>query len=410
MFSLEIMPFTRLILYASNMLRLQLLLQSFFSSLPRFSLAVLCASGLGGACHAGEVTLGHISSLTNPSSADNSKQLRAGIQLAFDASNAAGGVNGNTLKMVTKDDALDAKKMVEMTTEMIADPAVIGLVGFLNTGGLTALAATDFFGKNDIALVAPYQGNQNIVQATNVFPFRSGYNAEVTTIVKEAQATFKQNLAVVYYNIAFGPPVSKFAQEQAALSKMPLLAALEIDAKPGGDLAGSIARAIAELQRIKPEAILLVAAGKASYDFIAAVRKSNVSTAQLYGMSVIVPDALVAAVGEKAARGVVLSQATPYPFVATSRLVSEYHRALRELSPNQPRSFSHMEGFAVGKIAIAALKKAGNKPTRQSFINALNSLGTYDLGGPSVLYSSQAKRGWGGVELVIFGRDGKLIR
>ena len=382
----------------------------FLYSVSRCLVAISFAYVSVGVCSAGDVTLGHISSPSNAASANNAKQLRAGIELALAAANAAGGVNGNTVKLVMKDDSLDAKKMAEMAAELVADPAVVGLVGFLNTGGLTALAADDFFGKNDIALVAPYQGNQNIVEATNVYPYRSGYTAEVKAILKEAQGTFKQNLAIVYHNVSFGPPMSKFAQEQAALAKLPVLNVLEIDIKPNGDLTGSIQRAMAELKKTKPQAILMITAGKPAELFMTAIRSSELNNTQVYGMSVVVPDALVTATGEKIARGLVLSQATPYPYVATSKLVAEYHRALRELAPNQLRTFSHMEGFAAGKIVIAALKKAGNKPTRQSFINALNSLGTYDLGGPSVSYSAQARRGWGGVELVIFGRDGKLIR
>ena len=384
------------------------------SSIKNWANRLSCAAGLCLAAsigsHAGEVTFGHISSVANPSSADSAKQLRAGIQLAFDAANATGGVNGNTLKINLKDDALDAKKMVELANELVADPTVTGLIGFLNTAGLTALAADDFFGKNGIALVAPFQGNPNIVQATNVYPFRSAYSAEISAIFKEAQKTYRQNIAIVNYNVAFGPPVTKFASEHAAVAKMPIVATLEIDAKPGGDLAGSIVRVLAELKRTKPDAVLLIAAGKPSSEFVAALRKSDLATMQLYGLSTIVPEALVASAGEKAARGMVLSQATPYPFVATSRLASEYHRALREHAPGQSRSFSSMEGFIVGKITIAALRKAGNKPSRQSFIGALNALGTFDLGGASVSYSAQERRGWGGVELVIFGREGKLIR
>ena len=384
------------------------------SSINHSLYRIACAAGLCLAfsigSYAGEVTFGHISSVANPASADSAKQLRAGIQLAFDAANAEGGVNGNTLKLVLKDDGLDAKKMVDLAAELVADPTVIGLVGWLNTAGLTALSTADFFGKNGIALVAPFQGNKNIVEATNVFPFRSGYNAEIAAILKEAQGTFKNNIAIVHYNVAFGPPVSKFAAEQAAAVKMPVVAALELDAKPGGDLAGSIARAIVELKRTKPEAILLVVAGKPSSEFVAAIRKSEIGTTQLYGLSAIVPEALVSSAGEKSARGVVLSQATPYPFAATSRLVGDYHRALRELAPDQARSFSSLEGFIAGRITIAALRKAGSKPTRQAFVSSLNSLGSVDLGGPRIKYDERGRNGWGGVELVIFGRDGKLVR
>ena len=109
------------------------------SSLKNPLCRTLSAAALGLAfsigSYAGEVTFGHISSVANPASADSAKQLRAGIQLAFDAANASGGVNGNTLKISLKDDALDAKKMVDLAGELVADPAVIGLIGFLNTVG-----------------------------------------------------------------------------------------------------------------------------------------------------------------------------------------------------------------------------------------------------------------------------------
>jgi len=357
-----------------------------------------------------DLVLGHISSLTNPASTFNAQQLRAGIQLALDVANTAGGINGSKVRLETRDDALDAQKMVAQTNELIADPQVIALVGYLNTGGLTELAKADAFGKNGIAMIAPYQGNPNIVQASNVFPFRSGYTDEIVALVKESKATYKQNLAIVYYNIAFGPPMAKFAQEQAAAQKLPVPAVLEIDARPNGDLAGSISKAVASLAQSKPDAVLLLAAGKQAADFVTAIRASAAGTTQLYAMSVIVPDALVSAVGEKAARGLVLSQATPYPYAATSKLVTDYQRALREYAPKQVPAFGHLEGYIAGRIALRALRQAGAKPTRESVLRALNTLGSYDLGGATVSYSADGRRGWGGTELVIIGRDGKLMR
>ena len=145
-------------------------------------------------------------SVSNPASVDGARQLRAGIRLAFDAANAQGGVNGNREKLSTKEDSLDATKMVTLAAKLSADPSILGSVVFLNTVGLTALSTSDFFGKNLIALVAPLQGNRSIVESRNVYPFRSGSNNEVIAILKEAQATYRQRFAVVHHNVAFGPP------------------------------------------------------------------------------------------------------------------------------------------------------------------------------------------------------------
>ena len=277
-------------------------------------------------------------------------------------------------------------------------------------GGLAALAKEEAFGKAGIAQISPYQGNANIVQAANVYPFRVGYTDEVLALLKEAQSTFKKNIALVNYNLAFGPPMVKFAQDQAAAIKLPVAAVAELDSKPNGDMAGSVQRAVAEMVKAKPDAVLLIGAGKVALDFIAAVRKSEIGGVKIYAMSPIVPAALVSTVGEEAAHGVILAQATPYPYSQTSKLAAEYHRALREFAPKQLPSFAHFEGFIGGKIAIAGLSRAGSKPTRASLIKALNNLGAYDLGGPMVNYSDSGRKGWGKTELVIVGPKGSIIR
>lgn len=382
-----------------------------FKRIQRFTaMAGFCALSAAPTLEAAELVLGHVSSITNPASASNAVQLRAGIQLALDVANAAGGINGNKVRLEARDDQLDAAKMVAFTNEFVADPKVIGLVGYLNTGGLSELAKADAFGKAGIAMVAPYQGNANIVQAANVFPFRSGYTDELAALAKECKTTYKEKVAVVYYNIAFGPPMAKVAQDQIAAQKLTLSAVAEIDAKPNGDVAGTVAKAVAAVAQAKPDAVILVAAGKPAFDFIAALRASSANLTSVYAMSVIVPDALVTTAGEKNARGVVLSQATPYPFVATNKLVSDYQRDLREHAPKQLPTFGHLEGYIAGRIAIRGLRAAGAKPTRESYLRALSNLGSYDLGGATVSYTPEARRGWGGTELVIISREGKLLR
>jgi ABC-type branched-subunit amino acid transport system substrate-binding protein len=83
---------------------------------------------------------------------------------------------------------------------------------------------------------------------------------------------------------------------------------------------------------------------------------------------------------------------------------------MKQYAPNEPYSFSSLEGFVVGKITVAALKKAGKNPTREKVLKAISNMGELDLGGVYVNYTPKARNGWGGVDLTVIGANGKLLR
>jgi branched-chain amino acid transport system substrate-binding protein len=83
---------------------------------------------------------------------------------------------------------------------------------------------------------------------------------------------------------------------------------------------------------------------------------------------------------------------------------------LAKHAPSEAPSFSSLEGYAGAKMVIAAVRKAGPNPTRESVLSALSSLGEYDLGGYTVRYDATGRRGWGKVDLTIVGAGGKLLK
>src|SRR5262249_23482024 len=149
----------------------------------------------------------------------------------FDSVNAKGGIGGRKLGLISKDDGLTQGKMVELTRELVADKRVIALAGYVNTGGITEVSKADLPGQAGIALIAPLQGDKSIVGAANFFPFRSGYPDEVSALVKEAGNTQKKKLAVVYWNITFGPAMMKLAQEETKSLGVNVVAFDPIDAQ-----------------------------------------------------------------------------------------------------------------------------------------------------------------------------------
>ena len=358
--------------------------------------------------HGQDILIGQVSSQTSPTLAANAKALYAGINVYFDHVNARGGVGGRKLRLVNKDDQLVPAKMVELTKEFIADKNVLALAGYQNTAGINEVSKQDIPGRAGIAMIAPFQGDKSIVGAANFFPFRSGYPDEVTALVREAKSTGKQKVIVVYQNVTFGPPMMKLTRELAKEHGLNVVDYLMID--QGAPDKAVIDGAVAAVMKQAPDAVIMLVGGRWVMELIKRIKNADLDGTQLYLMSIVPAQDVVKAVGQAKARGIVISQAVPYPFSATLPLVVEYQKVMKQYAPNEPLSFSTLEGFVVGKITVEALKRASPKPTREKVLKALNSMGELDLGGVYVHYSPKARNGWGMVDLTVIGANGKLLR
>jgi len=360
-----------------------------------------------GATAAGDVVFGQIASISNPASTTNATGLMVGAKACFESINAQGGIRGNKLRLDTRDDSLNGPKMVAMTAEMINDPSIVGLVSFLNTAGLTELTKKNAFGAGKIALIAPLQGDKAVVGAENVFPLRSGYGDELEALLKEAKTWGKDTISIVNMNIAFGPILAEVAQKRATELGLKVVSRSVVNFSPDTQPA-TIREAVEAVNKAEPKAILVIAAGTPAQEFVKAVRGTRGGLAQIYGLSVVSHDDLVKTAGVDKARGIVLSQATPYPFTPSRAVINEYQAAMKAYAPQEPLSFSSLEGFLGAKIAAEAVRRAGAKPDREHVLAALKNLGEYNLGGLWVNYTPQARKGWGGVDLTIINADGHL--
>jgi branched-chain amino acid transport system substrate-binding protein len=354
-----------------------------------------------------DLVFGQVASLSNPTSASNARGLVAGISACFEMTNARGGVNGHRLRLETRDDGLQAAKMVELTQELVNDTSIVGLLSYLNTGGINALAKDNAFGKGGIALIAPLQGDRNVVDADNVFPLRSGYGDEVNALLREAKNWGKETIAIVNMNAAFGPVLAELAQKRASESGLKIVSRSVLDSNPD-TMAASVAAAVQGVSASQPKAILLLAAGKPATEFAKAVRATPAGTTQIYGLSVLHHEELVKAIGADKARGIVLSQVIPYPFTQSAPVIGEYQKAMKQYAPAEPLSFSSLEGYLGARIAVEAVRRAGPVVNRERLLASLRSMGEYNLGGVYVSYTPARKKGWGGVDLTIINSAGNL--
>ena len=370
--------------------------------------ALACGVLLGAAAPAGAANdhvIGNVASMTNPTAKENSANLTLGYTVYFDEVNRRGGIHGRKVRLVNKDDGVVADRMVAATQELIDDPQVIALAGYLNTAGLVELIKRKLLVEKGVAMIAPI-GPFN---APNFYPMRPGYNEEADKLLLEARETQKKRVAVVYYQQAFGPSVFAHAQEAAKKIGVDVVATATFQTAPEQMEAG-IRNAADTLAKAEPDAVIVIAAGAGAFNFVKQFRQTPSGSAQLYALSPADSFGFVKVAGLEAARGVVISQAIPYPGHKALAVVRDYHRLMKQYAPDKPLSFYSLEGLMGAKIVVEALRRAGPNPTRAKVIGALNTMKDYDLGDFTVSYTPTERSGSKVVDLTIIGRDGSLYR
>ena len=65
---------------------------------------------------------------------------RAGIKIAVNEINAAGGINGMKIVLVERDDEAKNERGVQIAQEFINNAKVVGVLGFVNTSGFGILS------------------------------------------------------------------------------------------------------------------------------------------------------------------------------------------------------------------------------------------------------------------------------
>jgi branched-chain amino acid transport system substrate-binding protein len=195
---------------------------------------------------------------------------KKGMELAVEEINAAGGVNGKKLQLITRDDSANPGDAVRAAEELVSREKVDVLTGtFLSHIGL---AITDFAKQKKIFFLAGEPLTDKIVwQNGNRYTFRlrpSTY-MQSAMLVPEAVKLKKKRWAVVYPNYEYGQSAAA-TFKQLMKAAQPDVEFVAEQATPLGKVdAGSVAQALADA---KPDAIFNVLFGA---DLSKFVREGN---------------------------------------------------------------------------------------------------------------------------------------
>jgi branched-chain amino acid transport system substrate-binding protein len=232
------------------------------------AVASLAATALVPAHAQGVIKIGEINSYkAQPAFLEPYKK---GMELAVDEINAAGGVNGRKIELISRDDNANPGDAVRVAEELVSREKVDLLAGtFLSN---TGLAVTDFAKQKKFFFLAGEPLTDKITwQGGNQYTFRlrPGTYMQAAMLVPEAAKLKKKRWAVVYPNYEYGQSAVA-AFKNLLKQAQPDVEFVAEQATPLGKVdAGSVVQALADA---KPDAIFNVLFGA---DLSKFVREGN---------------------------------------------------------------------------------------------------------------------------------------
>jgi ABC-type branched-subunit amino acid transport system substrate-binding protein len=363
-------------------------------------LCVLALSSLA-ASAAAQILIGQTAGFTGAVAA-GVKETTDGAKMYFDAINARGGINGQSIELVSMDDKFDPKLAAENAKKLITEKNVVAL--FLVRGTPHTQAIAPLLAEYRVPLVAPSTGAMVLHKPVNpyIFNVRATYQREAERAIRHLSLIGIERIAVLHVDDSFGvDAVVGAAAGFTAVGKQPAAVEKFDRAKP------DFSAIVPKLVKMNTQAVLFIASGAVVAEGTKALRDAG-SPAQIVTLSNNSSSGFITLMGDNA-RGVIVTQVFPYERSIASPLVKEATE-LAKAKGFEAVSPAMMEGFAGAKVLVEGLRRGGGTPTRDKLLAALNNLHKYDIGGMEVSFSTSDHSGLDFADLSIIGSDGKFRR
>jgi branched-chain amino acid transport system substrate-binding protein len=343
-----------------------------------------------------EIRIGMANALSGPASGLGT-DLKAGAEAFLARANAAGGVNGRKIVLVSKDDGYEPEKTAAATKALIEQDKVFTLFGYVGTP--TSNAAVPLASRAGVPYLFPFTGAENLRNPVNrlVFNVRASYfdetEAMVERLTKDAGA---KSIALFIQDDAFGEAGK--AGVNRALHKRNMKVAAEARYKRN---TLEVDQGLAQIKAANPDGVIFIGTYASRAAIVKKAKaqgiKAKFMTVSFVGTAGFIKEA--GADGE----GVYITQVMPSPDGGVP-VVKQFLQDMK----GGPVNYSSLEGYVDAAVLVEALKKTGTGLTRAGFVNALEALNT-DIGGLKVGFSATSHQGSKDVFLTVV-RGGKAVQ
>lgn len=362
-----------------------------------FAASAAGAWSVDAAAQDGAVRFGQSASLTG-GQAKYGEAVRDGVQAAFQAANKAG--KGPRFELVAVDDGGSRDKCVANVKRFI-ETGVFGLIGL--TSGAAAEACIGMIEEAQIPLIGPATGNMGLraEEAKHVFHVRAGYDDEYRKLLNHVKAYGFTRIGYVF--LSDTTPANREAMASALKAEnLQLKASVGIDRN-----AKSFDDVTKQLMQAGVDSVVFTTNAAPILPIVDAMRASRF-LGMFFSSSFAGQGLIDGTLGSD--RFIVMAQVVPRPAADALPVVKAFQRDLAALGADKKPGFTSLEGYIAGRVAIDAVRAAmvGNAVTRARLVDALTKL-RLDLGGYSVAYSPTARQGSRYVDVIAFGKSGRII-
>jgi branched-chain amino acid transport system substrate-binding protein len=329
----------------------------------------------------GVIRLGMSTALTGPSAKLGTGVL-SGVRAAIDQQNKAGGVNGRIIELIALDDGYEPARAIPNTHELIEKHKVVAMIG--NVGTPTAVATLPILAEAKVPLVAAFTGAGALRKSPPdryVINFRSSYAEETGAMVDNliAIAGLKpQEIALFTQRDAYGD--AGLAGVTAALKRHGLSDTSRLVHARYERNTTAVENAVADVLTAEPQprAVIMVGAYAPCAEFVKRCRAEEFNPLFL-NVSFVGAEALAEKAGPQG-DGVFITQVLPH-HESDAPLAVDFRKAMAA-RPESERTFSFtaLEGYAGSRMVLLAMASIKAAPNSESIVDALEGLGTFDIG------------------------------
>lgn len=360
-----------------------------------------CLGAAASAAQARDLVVGQVAPFGGPL-AVSGRDFNLGAMIAFDEINAAGGISGNRLRLVSRDDGYRSAETVRLVEDLIEQDNPVALIGMWGAENIDAVLDKDLLEKAGLPVVGVRSGSSALRSKGALFHVRASYREEVQRILDQVQTMGSSRIAVIYEDTDFGREA--WADAQAVLARRNLKP-LAVAVQARNDL--KVDAAVHKIAAAEPQAVLLVANTPVAGALIKGLRAKN-SPSFIFTTSTVDAEQLVTQLGVTAG-GVAVAQGVPNPYKATAPIAMDFKRRMALLGIDPVRAnFASLEGYIVARIVVEGLRRAGKDPQRKDLVRGLESLRRADLGGFMVDFGPGQREGSRFVDLSLIGSDGRI--
>ncbi len=324
-----------------------------------------------------------------------------GVQAYLAQVNRQGGISDRQVVVKVLDDDNKPAQAEANARELIAKDKVFIVFGSIEGGPSNAVMAVT--NELKVPFFGPMAGSPTFRSPHQplVFPVRAEHKEEFRALLEHAK-----NLGMT--RVAFLRSESAVGQDHLANVRkiiQPLGLELAADLPFKSDINDAGIDAVVKQIASSGAQMVFNHGSSGTYEKIIRKAREQRLTTQFYGVNS--GSAQLARQLGPLAHNMIFAQVMPSPWERKTAITRAYQESFKAYKPKEDFSYGSLEGYMTARALVEALRRAGPRPTRESFVAGLKDT-DLQIEGLKVSYRNGAHTGLSLVDLSIVTSEGKF--